>query len=644
MTSRTAPISTSPLFVHEWFDRTAEAVGSMTAIEYGETRLNYRALNERSSAIAEALLRSGIENEALVWIFGADRLMIVVAMIGILKSGSAFVTVTPDLPDGRILAMLKAAPPVVVIAEDSFLERVQRLLDEADIAASTLVFEKVRRDRGSYLAVRRDPDSLSYIFFTSGSAGKPKPIAGRLRAIDHFINWEIQTLDIEPGIRVSQLIHPCFDAFLRDIFVPLCVGGTVCIPPSNDLVSDERRLASWIRQENINLVHCTPSLFRFLLGGIDGGPKPSGLRYALLSGETLTPEDVRSSVSILGAGVQLCNLYGPSETTMTKFFYRVSTSDADLRWIPIGRPIKGAQAILIDEEGKVCPNGTVGEIYIRTPYRSLGYYNEPERTVQTFVPNPVTGDPKDIVYRTGDLGRIREDGEFQLLGRRDRQVKVRGVRIELDEVESILRSVDCVRDIAVIDNDGANGKQLFAYVVLEPGGSVSTVQNYALNYLPEYMTPGLYITLESLPLTANGKLDRKALPQWGEEERREGAAGYVGPRTEVEEILAGIWADVLGVERVGVHDNFFELGGHSLLATQVVSRIRDILPVEFRCGLFVSADGSRFGRDGGEGFEGRDGAGSAAHRAGVARRRAGTVVCPAAVVVHRSVGAWQYRV
>jgi acyl carrier protein len=243
----------------------------------------------------------------------------------------------------------------------------------------------------------------------------------------------------------------------------------------------------------------------------------------------------------------------------------------------------GARAIVVGADGQSCPPGAVGEIYIRTPYRSLGYYDAPELTAQVFVPNPFSTDPHDIVYKTGDLGRVQTDGDFEFLGRKDHQVKIRGLRVELGEIENCLRSCMGVNDAVVIEAIDANGEPyLCAYVVTNEGPEPETLRDQLLVELPANMVPSVFVTLAALPLTLNGKVDRRALPP--PEKRRSRKAVYVGPRTLTEEMLVNIWSDLLGVDPIGVNDDFFELGGHSLLATQLMSRLRVDFQVELPLG------------------------------------------------------------
>jgi acyl-coenzyme A synthetase/AMP-(fatty) acid ligase/acyl carrier protein len=339
-------------------------------------------------------------------------------------------------------------------------------------------------------------------------------------------------------------------------------------------VLDAEQLVDWIDRARITLLHCVPSVFRAIVNEpLDAG-RFKALRHVLMAGEVILPADARRWFDTFGDRIQLVNLYGPSETTMTKFVHVVTPADVDRRLIPIGKPMPGTSALVVDEHGNPCPAGVVGEIYIRTPYRSLGYYGREDLTREVFIQNPFSADPSDQVYKTGDLGRLLKDGTFELIGRRDHQVKIRGERVEIGAIETALRAHASVRDVAVVAHDDKSGtKYLCAYVVAAAGAPVADLRDALAVEFPSSMVPSVFLALEALPRLINGKIDRAALPV-PDLDRARSERPFEGPRTVVEERLAALFAEVLGVSRVGVHESFFELGGHSLLATQLVSRIR----------------------------------------------------------------------
>jgi amino acid adenylation domain-containing protein len=560
--------------VQDLFSRTAAQHGSRTAIDRVGSGITYRDLEVRSNRLASLLLARGVPRGSVVAIVADDRVAVVTAMLAVLKAGCAFAPLDPNAPPKRLEAMVAEADPAWFLAETRLLPLIEGIEN-----AQILRLDDLQEGDPSHPGLVAGPDDMAYLYFTSGSTGRPKGIAGRLQGIDHFIRWEIETLGAGPGTRVSQLTTPSFDAFLRDVFVPLCSGGTVCVPESREAVLDASRLIDWLDLEEIEIVHCVPSLFRSILNGALSPAYFAAMKHVLLAGEHLLPADVGRWMDVFGERIRLVNLYGPSETTMTKLFYFVTAADRERKSIPIGKPMPGAQALVIGANGKPAPPGTIGEILLRTPYRSLGYYRQPELTAEAFVQNPFNPAPGDVVYRTGDLGRLLKDGNFELLGRRDSQVKIRGVRVEIAEVENQLRSHPAVRDVAVVDRDNAaGGKSLCAYVVLSEETDAGALREALLAALPDAFVPDWFVPLDELPRTLTGKVDRKALPS--PDSVRLQDAAFTAPRSLTEELLAGIWCELLELKQVGIHQSFFAVGGHSLLATQLLSRIRSTFEVE----------------------------------------------------------------
>lgn len=582
------------IYIQDWFSQTAEKFRKNIAIDCGKQQFTYGEIETQSNKLANFLIEHGATKGSMVAILAQDSVKFIIAIIGILKAGCVFIPLVSDLPEHRINTIIAEAAPQWLIVDATGLTKISNarvaefLQSQVICLEENPIFDNFNslnyhlNNYAKYSQVEKpslqlEPDDMCYLYFTSGSTGKPKGIAGRLKAISHFINWEITTLGIKEFTRVSQLITPAFDAFLRDIFVPLCAGGAVCVPKKIDIILDARKLIEWINLQQINLIHCVPSLFRSILNE-DLDPKNfSALQYILLSGEPLLPADVSRWMDVYGDRIQLVNLYGPTETTMTKLFYFVKPADSQRRAIPIGKPMEGAAALVVDERGKVCTPGMVGEIYIRTPYRTLGYYQQPELTNEVFITNPFSNNFNDIVYKTGDLGRVLEDGNFECLGRRDGQVKIRGVRIELGEIENHLRLHTLVNDVVVVAREDSNGnKYLCAYIVLKEELESGKLRDFLLQSLPESMIPSVFVVMDALPRTISGKVDRRSLPLPNRQQNRT----FVPPRTLIETQLAQIWGQVLNLDRVGLNDNFFELGGHSLNATQLLSRVGKAFQIE----------------------------------------------------------------
>jgi amino acid adenylation domain-containing protein len=583
--------------VHLMFRDAARQFGACTAIEHANRRVSYDDLELRSNQLARWLAKRGARPGTLVAILSEDTATMVTAMLAVLKAGAAFMPLDPQLPAPRLDAMLALAEPALLLADGGMASVLARLdpvragrpeivmLDASKGMADLAPAWRVDEGRWTEMsedafAITSEPDAFCYLYFTSGSTGQPKAIAGRLKGIDHFVRWEIETFGVAPGTRVSQLTTPSFDAYLRDVFTPLCAGGTVCVPDDRAQVLTSTGLARWIEAQGINLMHCVPTVFRLMLNDVLGPDSLPTLRWVLLAGEPVTPSDVARWTETFGDRIRLVNLYGPSETTMIKFCHRVTAEDARRGSVPIGRPMPGTRALVVDARNRACPPGTVGEILIRTPYRTLGYYKRPDLTAEVFVPNPFSDDPDDIVYRTGDFGRMLDDGSFELIGRKDHQVKVRGVRVELAEIEAHLRALPEVSDVAVVARDGGqDGPVLCAYVVSAATLSMASMRAQLATTLPDVMIPATFVPMRELPRTITGKVDRKALPA-SDNMAHEGRPGHVPPRTVTEEVLAGLWSQLLMVERIGVADGFFELGGHSIVAMQLLARINDVFGVE----------------------------------------------------------------
>ena len=366
--------------IQEMFSEAAERFKDHTAISYANHATTYAALEAKANNLANFLIASGAPKGSIVAVLVEDPVQVIAAIIGILKAGCVFVPLDPSIPEKRLEVMAAEVSPGWFVFESRFSGILERIAAGSTARVICVDSEMAPRQEESSLVhvegyasysnnepptTEYDPNDKCYVFFTSGSTGKPKGIVGRLKGIDHFIKWEIKALGLSEGVRVSQLTTPAFDAVLRDIFVPLCAGGTICIPPGRDSILDIKKLIDWIDIEGINVIHCVPSLFRAIVNEDLNSDYFAELTHILMAGEPLLPRDVGKWIEKFGDRVQLVNLYGPSETTMTKFAYFVKPGDGELESIPIGKPIEGAAAVLVDAENKVCAPGTVGEIYIR---------------------------------------------------------------------------------------------------------------------------------------------------------------------------------------------------------------------------------------------------------------------------------------
>jgi amino acid adenylation domain-containing protein/non-ribosomal peptide synthase protein (TIGR01720 family) len=587
------PRAADPPSVLDALERVMGDQRDAIALEWGDTLVSFGALDRAVDRLAAALVAEGLGPGSIVANVLGSRIDVVVTLLATLRAGCVFVPLDPDAPAPRLAGIAKdlGAEALVVdrqredLAREIFanVEGVRAWI-HLDWGAARELRARATRHPVTAPAGPRAPEAASYIYYTSGSTGAPKGIVGTASGLSHFIAWELGRFAIEPGWRFSQLTAPTFDAFLRDVLVALTSGGTLCVPPARSTLLDSDELMDWIDRSRITLVHCVPTLFGGLVGALQPGRELSALRYVLMSGEVLPIASVRRWIERYGDRIALVNLYGPTETTLVKFCHLVSPADVARGFVPIGRPIEGAHALILDEAGRPSPRGTTGEIYISTPHRTLGYHGNPELTRRSFVPNPFhsNGDPAEIAYRTGDLGRLLNDGTYQFLGRRDGQVKIRGVRVELAEVEGALAESPSIAQAVVAAREGSDGRaSLVAYFIARPGHAPTTseLHHFLKGRLPESLLPAAFVQLTSFPLTSSGKVDRRQLPA-PERVRPELASSYEPARTPTEQALVEIWSEVLGREQIGIHDNFFELGGHSLLATQVVSRIRQVMGSE----------------------------------------------------------------
>ncbi|HEX8432707.1 MAG TPA: AMP-binding protein, partial [Longimicrobium sp.] len=424
-------------------------------------------------------------------------------------------------------------------------------------------------------AVETGAGSLAYLSFTSGTTGTPKAVMGRHGSLTHFTPWIAEEFGLGAGDRFTMLSGLAHDPLHRDIFTPLQLGAAIVAPDPTG-IGVAGYLASWARTAGVTVAHLTPAMGQLLADVAPGDAHPiPSLRRAFFVGDVLTRAEV-ARLHRLAPNLEVINYYGSTETQRAVAYFPVPRGAAGpmREAVPLGRGIPGTQLLVRTPGGALAGIGEVGEVWMRSPHIALGYLGDEELSAQRFLVNPWTGDPADRLYRTGDLGRYRPDGVVEGAGRADAQVKVRGFRIELGEIEAALRAHPGIADAVVVARAARSGdRRLAAYVVAEgdEAPSFAELAEHLKSRLPEYMVPAAWASMDALPLTPNGKVDRRALPD------AEVVAGaeYVAPRTPLEEAVAEIWAEVLGVERVGMDDNFFELGGHSLLGVRLLARIRE---------------------------------------------------------------------
>ena len=545
---------------------------------------NYGDLDARSSQLAHHLIAGGVTPGDRVAIHAHRSAPLVWALLGVLKAGGAFVILDPAYPAAHHVACMEVAQPRAWIQLEAAGELSPTLaahLDTAGVQCRVVLPRRTLADPFSEYAtkapdVRLGPDDLAYVAFTSGSTGRPKGVLGRHGSLSHFLPWLERTFGLDESDRFSLLSGIAHDPLHRDVFTPLQLGASVCIPNPEE-IPVPGRMAEWMKRENISVAHLTPAMGQLLTEG-EADPVTS-LRYVFLVGDVLTRRDV-ARLRSMAPNVTCINYYGSTETQRA-VSYHVVRDQAGKEILPLGHGIADVQLLVLTTRNQLCGVGEPGEIFLRSPHIALGYLGDEELTRERFITNPFTGREGDHIYRTGDVGRYTPDGGVEPLGRRDLQVKIRGFRVELGEIEAVLGQHDGVREAVVIARaDAGREKRLVGYVVPHDADAArleAELRSHLKERLPDYMVPSAFVLLEVLPLTPNGKVDRRSLP---EPPARSDVDEPAAPRTAVEEVIAAIWSNVLGVERVGLNDNFFELGGHSLLATQVIARVRTAFRVE----------------------------------------------------------------
>jgi amino acid adenylation domain-containing protein len=500
-------------------------------------------------------------------------------MLGILKAGGAYVPLDTESPKERLAFFLQDTRTPILVTKKSLIERLP--LDEAQLVCLDVDEVTIRQERLNNPIVRGTPTSLAYVTYTSGSTGQPKGVMIEHRSLVNYLQWVNSCLLNDATVTIPAITEITFDACLKQLLAPLLCGKQVWLV-SRELVIQPAALVRELRKKGRVGLNCVPSLWAAILDEVDSVPDMTlaeSLTCLFLGGERLSGELVKKSLTVL-PGVEIWNLYGPTEATANASKGKVVSADN----VTIGKPVANTEIYILDDQLRPVPAGVTGEVYVGGVCLARGYLHRPELTAEKFVASPFTSLPGARLYRTGDLARYLPDGDLKLLGRVDHQVKIRGFRIELGEIESALSQHPSVREgIVLAREDVAGDRRLVAYVVAnqQPVPSTENLRSFLKLTLPEYMLPTTFVFLDSLPLMPNGKVDRASLPC---PDRRSAALerNYVAARNPEEEKLAKVWAQVLKLERVGIHDDFFDLGGHSLLATQVMARLRDAFQVELK--------------------------------------------------------------
>jgi amino acid adenylation domain-containing protein len=582
--------------VHAIFSRQARNAPERAAIIGDSEVWTYGDLESRANRLANYMRAHGIVTQDIVAIYGHRSPALICALIGTLKAGGAFLILDPAYPAARLVDYLEVAKPKGWIQLEAAGPLPASLQEYVWSMPCRFRLELPRRATAQELSniSAAEPDvevragDLAYISFTSGSTGRPKGVEGRHGSLSHFLPWLQRTFGLDHQDRYSMLSGLSHDPLHRDVFTPLQLGASICIP-SPEEIEVPGRLAEWMQRERVTITHLTPAMGQLLTETFpgDAARKINSLRCAFLVGDVLTRRDV-ARLRTLAPSVTVINYYGSTETQRA-VSYHVAANDDERgdeaaieqgkQILPLGKGIEDVQLLVLNASKRLAGIGETGEIYLRSPHIARGYLDEPVLTSERFILNPFTAAAGDHLYRTGDLGRYLPNGEVEPLGRADQQVKIRGFRVELGEIEAVIGNHAGVHEAVCIAREDEPGeKRLVAYLVAHDV-SVAELRESLRQKLPDYMMPSAFVTLDALPLTPNRKVDRRALPA-PSQYLLDSETSHVGARTQTEEMLAMIWADVLKLDRVSVFDNFFERGGHSLLAIKVVARVREAFGVE----------------------------------------------------------------
>lgn len=559
--------------LHDLVSRAAAGRPAEPAILFDGEATSYGRLEEGASRIAGKLVACGTGRGSLVPVCVERSPEQAMALLGVLKAGAAYVPLDPSLPAGRIRRILDQTRPDLVLVSRRLMPVLPRT--GAPVLQVEDALEEQAGGRGDGLPSGSSPGDLAYVMFTSGSTGIPKGVMISHRAILNRIHWSQERYPIHPGDRVLHSASFGFDIAAWELFGPLIAGATAVIPREGEH-KDAGALARLVAEHGVRVAHFVPSMLRAFLE--DPGVESCTALQTILCGGEAMDRDVHDRLFQRFPGSTLAHFYGPTEAAISCLAHDCEPGAAGGP-VPLGRPVSNMRIYLLDDSLQPVPAGVPGQITIGGAGLARGYLGRPELTADRFVPDSISGAAGERLYRTGDLAKFREDGSLEFMGRSDHQIKIRGYRIEPGEIEVVLERLPGVQGAVAVARGAGTERRLVAYVAGADGAPPEDEMRAELRRtLPEYMVPAAIVVLPELPLGANGKVDRAALPEPG----TPAAAGteHVAPRTETEEVIAGIWKALLRRDRVGVEDNFFDLGGDSLLATQVISRVRAAFDID----------------------------------------------------------------
>ena len=581
--------------IHTLFDDNVRENPSAVAVDYQGRKYSYMEMADKIETLCQRLHELKIAKGNVVFVVIRPSEKLITTMLALFKSGIVYLPIDIEFSKKRWSEIFRDNDAECLITDDQSFHDVEDILRDHGVKLP-YVFELADEDRvnvyrkegdgDNYLPffsgandydespIELDPRDGNYIFYTSGSTGEGKAFLGCHRGLNHFIRWEVKEFMLTSCDKVSMLSQHTFDASLRDVLAPLSCGGTVCIPP-RDVKFNIPQLFQWIDESGVTVIHCVPSLFRLMLRELQSVPAHAShlrkLRLIIMAGEILYNRDVIDWKSVAGETIELVNLYGTSETTLAKTCHRIGEVSSDPNQvIHCGKPIEGAFVGIVSGN-RLCRIGEIGEIFIKTPYMTKGYLHDKNLHARVFIQNPLVSNQVDIVHKTGDMGRYLHDRSIEVLGRLDNQVKVNGIRVDLNEVDQAVLSMPGIEQaVNIVHKNNNEQNELVCYY---SGADVTSdaLRDHLKDHLNEGVRPTYIIKLDTLPLNLNGKVDRSALPR--HEHFITDSRDYKKPSTDTEIRLEKIWCDILNLKRIGTIAKFFKIGGSSIKAMQLASKI-----------------------------------------------------------------------
>ena len=558
------------LCLTDLFEAQVEKTPQAPALTFGTGHLTYRSFNDRANQLAHYLRRFGVGVESLVGVFMERSFEMVLSLYATQKAGGAYVPLDPEYPRERISYMLEDAKVPVILTQKHLVTHIPE--NPAKVICVDADWPDIARESIDNPRSGVRPENAAYVIFTSGSTGRPKGVLNEHGGIVNRLLWMQDEYGLTPQDSVLQKTTFSFDVSVWEFFWPLLVGSRLVVAKPGGH-RDSGYLVKTINDENITTIHFVPSMLQLFLEDKDVGSCRS-LKRVICSGEAL-PFDLQERF-FESLDTELHNLYGPTEAAVDVTYWPCRRQ-SELRTVPIGRPVANTTIYILDPRMQPVPIGVPGELHIGGVQVARGYVNRPDLTAEKFISDPFSRDPGARLYKTGDLCKFLPDGNVEYLGRLDFQVKIRGLRIEIGEIESVLSQHSSIREAVVVAREDTPGdKRLVAYFVskLPSKINVDELRNFLKGKLADYMVPSAFVQMESFPLTSSGKTDRKALPQ--PERKRQTGIDYIAPKGDIESSIASVWQETLQIDRVGVNDNFFDLGGHSLLLVKVMNRLKDL--------------------------------------------------------------------